>query len=149
MARNVHDVIDPAEEPEVALGVALRAVAGEVHPRETTPVGLPVALRITVDPAQHGRPGLLEDEIAPAAARHALTGAIDDVGHDPRQGERRRTRLRGCYPRQRADQDRPGLRLPPCVDDGRLLVADVAVIPQPRLGVDRLAGGAEGAEWGQ
>ena len=39
-----------------------------------------------------------------------------------------------------------GFRLPPGIDDGAALVADVFVIPDPRLGIDRLADGADQAQ---
>ena len=42
-------------------------------------------------------------------------------------------------PRQRRDHDHPRLGLPPRVDDRAALAADVLVVPDPRLGVDRLA----------
>ena len=44
---------------------------------------------------------------------------------------------------ERADHDRAGLGLPPGVDDRAALAADVLPVPNPRLGVDRLADRAE------
>ena len=49
VARDVHDVVDPAEQPQVAVLVALGAVAGEVAAGEARPVGLLVALVVPVD----------------------------------------------------------------------------------------------------
>ena len=40
----------------------------------------------------------------------------------------------------------PGLGLPPGIDDRRLAAADVLVVPEPRLGVDRLADRAQDPE---
>ena len=71
VAGDVHDVIDPPEQPEVAVEVALGAVAREVHAREAAPVRRPVALGVAVDAAEHRRPGSLEDEVATLAERHA------------------------------------------------------------------------------
>ena len=42
-------------------------------------------------------------------------------------------------PGQGRDHDHPRLGLPPRVDDRAALAADVLVVPDPRLGVDRLA----------
>ena len=44
---------------------------------------------------------------------------------------------------QRRDHDHAGLGLPPGIDDRAALAADDLVIPHPRLGIDRLADGAE------
>ena len=44
---------------------------------------------------------------------------------------------------QRADHDGAGLGLPPRVDDRGAVAADVLAVPEPGLGVDRLADGAE------
>ena len=56
VARDVHDVVDPAEQPQVPVLVELGPVAGEVAALESAPVGLLVALGVAVDPAQHRRP---------------------------------------------------------------------------------------------
>jgi hypothetical protein len=65
VAGDVHDVVDPAEQPDVAVLVVLGAVAGEVVLRaEAAPVGLLVALRVAPDAAQHRRPRLGEHEVA-------------------------------------------------------------------------------------
>ena len=66
VARDVHHVVDPAEQPVVAVGVDPRAVAGEVVPREPRPVGLAEALVVAEDPARHRGPGPLEHEVAAA-----------------------------------------------------------------------------------
>ena len=71
VAGDVHHVVDAAEEPEVAVLVALRPVTREVHPREAAPVRLLVALGVAVDAAEHCRPGPLQDEVAAAAERDA------------------------------------------------------------------------------
>ena len=53
VAGDVHDVVHAAQQPEVAVVVALGAVAREVQAREAAPVGGLVALRVAVDAAQH------------------------------------------------------------------------------------------------
>ena len=67
VAGDVHHVVDAAEQPEVAVLVDPRAVAGEVDVAVARPVRLAVALVVPVDPAQHRRPRALEHEVAAAA----------------------------------------------------------------------------------
>src|SRR5579875_2760334 len=54
--RHVHHVVHPAEQPDVAVLVALGAVAGEVDTLEARPISRPVALIVAPDAAQHPRP---------------------------------------------------------------------------------------------
>src|SRR2546427_13227625 len=55
---DVHDVVHAAEQPEVAVLVALGAVAGEIDIVVLRPVLLDVAIGVTPDATQHRRPGL-------------------------------------------------------------------------------------------
>ena len=83
--RDVHDVVDAAEQPQVAVLVALGAVAGEVAAGEARPVGLLVALVVAVDAPQHAGPGLGDHEVAALAVAHRVA----------RRCRRRRRRCRG------------------------------------------------------
>lgn len=56
------------------------------------------------------------------------------------------TRLGGDRTGEGLDHVGASLGLPPGIDDGTLAAPDVLVVPQPSLGVDRLADGAEDAE---
>ena len=89
VARDVHHVVDPAEQPDVAVLVLLGAVAGEVEALEARPVGVLVALVVAPDAAQHRRPRLGEHEVATAAVRHRVRLVVDDVGADARQRSQR------------------------------------------------------------
>ena len=85
VARHEHDVVDAAEQPEVALVVALGAVAGEVLAVEAAPVRVAVTLRVAPDAAQHRRPRPLEHEVPAAGNRRPrLPGVVDDAGLDAR-----------------------------------------------------------------
>src|SRR5207248_1969171 len=54
---DVDHIVDAAEQPEVAVGVTLRAVAGDVDATAPlVPVLADVAIGIAVDAAQHRRP---------------------------------------------------------------------------------------------
>ena len=148
VAGDVEHVVDAAEQPEVAVVVALGAVAGEVDVgRPLAPVLLHVALRVAVDAAQHRRPRPRQRE-QPAAdafdrfARSAsvISASMPGNGCVAEPGFVRRDAG------QRRDHDRAGLGLPPRVDDRAALAADVLVIPHPRFGIDRLADRSEQAQ---
>jgi hypothetical protein len=85
---DVHDVVDPAQEPEVAVLVDARTVAREVRARKAPPVRLDVALVVAIDAAQHGRPRPSEDQVAAAARPDLVALLVDDGGLDA--GERLR-----------------------------------------------------------
>ena len=63
---DVHDIVDAAQHPDLAIAAVARAVTGEVPALlgETRPVGLLEPLRVTPDAAQHRRPRLVEHEVA-------------------------------------------------------------------------------------
>ena len=69
VAADVHHVVDPAEQPQRAVGVVLRAVTGEVVALggEPGPVGVLVPFVVAEDGAQHGGPGFVDDQV-PALA---------------------------------------------------------------------------------
>ena len=143
VTRHEHHVVDAAEQPVVAVVVALGAVAGEVAVAEAGPVGLLVALGVAPDAAQHRRPRAGEHEIAATGDLHRLTGVVDDVGGDAGERERRAPGLQRGGAGERADHDGAGLGLPPRVDDRAALTTDVVPVPDPRFGVDGLADAAE------
>ncbi len=62
----------------------------------------------------------------------------DDFRLDAEEGTRGRARLGGHSAGDGRNHDGAGLGLPPRVDDGAAVVADLLAIPHPRLGVDRL-----------
>ena len=142
VAADVHDVVDAAEQPEIALVVELAPVAGEVAALEPAPIRVEVPLRIPPDAAQHARPRLGQREVAAASFDDAAR-IVDDLGADSGQRERRRPRLRGGRAGQRADHDPAGLGLPPGVDHRACSAADVLAVPHPRFGVDRFADRSE------
>src|SRR5208282_3703188 len=77
--RDVHDVVHPSEQPQIAVQVALGAVTGEVAAGEPRPVRLLVAVVVPVDAAQHARPRLGEHEVTAFAVAHRTTLVVDDV----------------------------------------------------------------------
>ena len=148
MPRDVENVVDTAHDADVALIVRARTIAGEVilAVEVLRVVALPEALRIAPDAAQHAGPGLLDDELAALALAGGGPVVLVDLRHDAGERPVGRARLEGHRARQRRDQDAAGLGLPPGVHDRQLVLADVAVVPHPGLGVDRLAHRAEDAQ---
>src|SRR5579863_2172485 len=113
--------------------------AGEIDAgAEPGEVGLHVAVGVVVQGAEHARPRLGQREQA-AALLDLGAGFVQQGGRHPGQRQPRRSRLGRGDAWQRRDHDGAGFRLPPRVDDGAALAADDRVIPQPCLGVDRLA----------
>ena len=92
VARHEHDVVDAAEQPEVAVVVALGAVAREVLAVEAAPVRVAVALRVAPDAAQHRRPRPFEHEVAAAGDADRLARVVDDAGLDARAAGTSRSR---------------------------------------------------------
>ena len=89
VAGDVEHVVDAAEQPEVAVGVALGAVAGEVGAVvPPAPVRLDVALGVAVDAAQHRRPRPRQREQA-AAGLDLLAARVADLGGDAGERPRR------------------------------------------------------------
>ena len=148
MAGHVHHVVDPTEQPQVAVVVELRSVPCEIPTLEPAPVGIAGALGVAVDTAQHRRPrGGQREVAAPVLDPPALF--VDDLGPDARKRERRRPRLGGGDPGQRGDHDGARLGLPPGVDHRAPSTADMGGVPHPCLGIDRLAHRAQQAQAGQ
>ena len=85
--------------------------------------------------AGHGRVSVSN----PPPVSTRLPCPSQNLGGDPGERSRGRTRLGAREAWQRRDHDRAGFGLPPGVDDRAALAADVPVIPHPRFRVDRLA----------
>src|SRR4051794_41469747 len=133
MARDVHHVVDTAEEPEVPVLVDARTVAREVHVLVLRPVRLAEALIVAEDAAQHRRPRALQHEIAAPARPDLVAALVEDAGLDAGERLRRGSGLQRRDAGKRRDHHHAGLRLPPRVDDGRAVTADVLAIPSPSL----------------
>ena len=148
MARYVEDVVHPPQNPPVAVVVQLGAIAGEVTTRKAAPVGLTIAVVVSVDRAEHAGPRLGDGQVAAAGCERRAVG-VDQFGADTGKRHRGRTRLGGGHTGERGDHDATGLRLPPGVYDGAPAAADVLVIPHPRFRIDGLADGPQEPELGE
>ncbi|KAG1248330.1 hypothetical protein G6F65_019678 [Rhizopus arrhizus] len=122
VARHVQHVVDAAHDPEVAVRVALRAVAGQVVATQfRREVALLEAFRVAPDVADHRRPRTLDDEEPAIALVDVAAGLIHDGRGDARQRQRARTRLGRRGARQRGDHVAAGFSLPPRIQASGLM----------------------------
>src|SRR4051812_49260497 len=123
MTADVHHVIDPAQDPVVAIMVAARGVAGEIGARDLAPILFFVALVIAPDAANHAGPRLLQYQIAFVVGRDWLAFEIHNFRHDSRHRQCARPWLQRYGTGHRRDQDAAGFGLPPGVDNGTATAA--------------------------
>ncbi len=138
VAGDIQHVVHPPGDPVVAIFVAARTVAGEVHAAEGLEVGVDEAVMVAVDAAHLPRPGIENHQIAFGRALQQVAEVIHQARHHTEERPRGRARLECGGARQWADEDAAGLGLPPGVDDGATRFADRLVVPVPRFGIDRL-----------
>src|SRR5437762_1868331 len=106
-------------------------------------IGLYETPVIAEDGAHDPGPRIGDAEISFAGAVDNLAVVVHDDRLDDKEGPRRRARFQWCRPRYRGNQDAAGFGLPPGIDDWAASLADMIVVPQPRLGVDRFSDRAE------
>src|ERR1019366_5084918 len=148
---HIDHVVNAAEDPEVAVGSLHRPVAGEVGP--VTPVlavrvlvvlavvGVHEPLGLAPDGLEDARPRVADADVAGLAAsrRHLVAVLVVDDRVDAEDAGPAAAGLHRLKGRQGAAEESAVLRLPPGVDDRRLALADLGVVPAPDLGLDRLA----------
>src|SRR5581483_1620043 len=76
----VEDVVDSAHDPEVAVLVAARAVAGEIITLKFAPVLLAIAPLVAVDGAQHRGPRPANDEFPAHVWAYFVSSFVHDSG---------------------------------------------------------------------
>ena len=104
---------------------------------------------VVVEGPEHARPGAGHDQVAAVPGGHRFADLVDDGRVDPGERQRGRARLERGDAGQRRDEDAARLGLPPGVDHRAALATDVAPVPHPGLGVDRLSDRPEQLERGQ
>src|SRR6202046_2144424 len=131
VAGDFDDVVNAAEDPDVAVLVTLSGVAREIY---------------AIDCAEHRWPRLLDCEVAGVTGADGLALHIHNAGGDPGERKRCGAGFCGCCAGQRRNHDGTGFGLPPGVHDRAAIFADGFEIPFPRSGIDWLADGAENAK---
>ena len=146
---NVDDVINAAHDPEIAVLVAAGTVTGEVLAFDLAPVLGLKALVVTINGPNHARPGLSDHQQAANVGRQRAAVTVDDLrdNADERLRGRAGNGWRGAG--EGRDHDGAGLGLPPGIDDRATLATDLAVVPHPGFGVDRLTDSAQQPQRGQ
>ena len=137
VARAFDHVVDPADEPEVAVGILFREVAGQV-PAVGEAFG--VARFFAEVAAEDRRPARPERQLAlgprPGNRREAAIRAASNDGRlDARQRPPHRARLH-VHQTVVCDHDPTGLGLPPIVVDGKV---ERLLAPDHGLGIERFA----------
>src|SRR5690606_39129525 len=143
-------VVGAAQNPEVAVFVALGVVAGQIHALELAGeiAGL-VPVFVAPYRTDHGRPGAPDDQQPAGTGRQLVTRLVDHCGVDTGQRQRAGTGLEGRGTRQWRKNMPAGFGLPPRVDHGAARTAHVLEVPDPRLGVDGFAHRTEQSQTGQ
>src|SRR5262249_27555109 len=114
--------------------------------RKHLEVGVLETLVIAIHGAHLPRPRALDHQGTRGGALELSSLIVDQRRLDAEQWQGRRAWLQRARTRQRADQDAPGLGLPPGVDDRTATIADHVVIPLPGFRIDRLTDTAEDAQ---
>src|SRR5207247_3201430 len=130
---DINYVVDAAHDPEIALPVLARAVAGEIDAVDLRPVLLLIPRIVTVNRPQHRRPGLGNYEVSTLVRPHGFPLASHHVSFNSGKRLGRRTGFCRRRARQWRDHDCTGLSLPPRVDYGATFFTNDPVIPHPGL----------------
>ena len=151
VAGNVDTVVYASQDPEIAVLVHFRTVAGLVAAKATE-VGLVLCL-IVVDAKHDAGPGLANDKVAGLAILACVHVGRGGIAHDGGVNAWQRscggTGLQACGIGQGRNHGAAGLGLPPRVHDGQFAVADVAVVPLPDLWAYGFANGPQDAQGAQ
>mmetsp|Transcript_49907 Transcript_49907/g.129989 ORF Transcript_49907/g.129989 Transcript_49907/m.129989 type:complete len:303 (+) Transcript_49907:472-1380(+) len=142
----VDHIVDATRDPDVAVLVAARAIAGKVVTVDGE-VSRAEALVVAEHVADGRWPRPFDGEETRRGTLELVALRRDEHGLDAEEGERGAPGLLvEALGGQRRDHDPARLRLPPSVHYRAAPLADDRVVPPPRLGVDRLADGAEQTE---
>ncbi|KAF5036627.1 hypothetical protein DSECCO2_573070 [anaerobic digester metagenome] len=137
-------VVGPPDDHDVAVLILHREVACGVTPGDGLPVGA-VALVVPVDRPEHRGPGFPDDQEPAGPRRDRGARSVDDVHDGARDRFPGKPGLH-WFADHRGHHVHPGLGLPPGIHDRAPVSADGVVVPLERLGVERLADGAEHAQ---
>src|SRR5262249_1229957 len=105
MAGYIDDVVDPAGDPVIAVGIASAAIPGEIFTRIRRKVRLHEAVVVAVDSAHLSGPGIGDAQISRGDALLHPAFSVDNLGLNAEEGPRCRAGLERGGARQRRDQD--------------------------------------------
>src|ERR1035437_1828360 len=150
---HVDHVVDPAEDPVIAVGGLYRSVTGKVGP--VSPVlavlvgavllviGLHEHVGLAPDGLEDPGPGVADADVASLAAASGHFVSVLVIYHrvDPQDRGSATTGFHRVHSGQRASQKATVLGLPPGVDDHGFTFADGVVVPAPHRRLDGLTHG--------
>ncbi|CCJ76924.1 hypothetical protein BN135_1988 [Cronobacter muytjensii 530] len=146
MAGDVQHVIHAPGYPVVAIFVATRAVATEIHVFKGRKIGLLETLVIAEQRTRLAWPGVGNHQVAFSGALLGVAFVIHQRWLHPKEWTRGGTGLELGRARQRRYHEAAGFGLPPGVDNRAFFVADFLPVPLPGFRVDGLAHRAENAQ---
>lgn len=144
--RHVDNVIDPSSDPVVAVLVPAARIPTDVlvigdqlgFAIVELEVSVLEPLLVAVDPPQLAGPALPNGQVSTAFPFQLLALCIEHYGLDAKEGQRCGARLKRGGTRKGRDHVAASLSLPPGINNGAILLANVLVVPLPSLGIDRL-----------
>ena len=149
VAGDVHDVVNAAHQPVIAIRIGPAAVTREIDVRIHREVGVDESVVVAPGGPHHAGPRFLDAEFAAfvGAALRAVVAQDDWFDAEERLvGAAGLERVRAG---KRVDEDAARLGLPPRIDNGTTALADDAVIPHPRFGINGFTHGTEHAQRAQ
>ena len=150
VARHLNHIVNTADYPNVAILIFFGAVARQVPTLvgKTRPILRYIPVRVLEDGAQHAWPGAFYHQIPFFIGRNGITFFIDHINLHTGEGACSRTGLQR-HAGQRRNHVTACFCLPPRVHNRAALLADDAVIPFPRLWINRLTYGTKQAQAGK
>src|SRR5687768_13086264 len=131
MTGYVENVVDSADDPEIAVWILAATIACEVTPFYLAPVDVLETLRITPNAAEHAWPWLSNHQFAATVFGDDLAFVIHHFRQDAKERKSSATRLGGRGAGQRCDHDAARFGLPPRINDGATLATDHFPVPDP------------------
>src|ERR1700686_4621416 len=126
---DIDDIVYTTRNPVIAVRIAPRAIAGEIHTLKGLEVRVDEALMVAVDSTHLSGPAIQQHQIALARALKDAALIVDDGRLHAKERHGGGSWLQVDRARQRGNQNAAGFRLPPGVDNGTAAIADHTVIP--------------------
>ncbi|MPN47294.1 hypothetical protein SDC9_194896 [bioreactor metagenome] len=94
---DIDNIIDPTENPKVAVFIPFGSVSGEINPRPISIIGVFKTFGIPINVTKHCWPGFTDGEVASASFRDSLTCTIHDFNLHSGERNRAGSRFQASY----------------------------------------------------
>src|SRR5262249_47038947 len=138
VAGAIQNIVYASKQPEIPVIIPARTVARQVDARVLAPVDRLVPVRVTPDRARHRRPWPSDYQVTTGICGHAIALLVEDISLDTGEWARGRAGLGRDDSRQGSNHDLASFGLPPGIHDWTVAVANILVVPDPGLRIDRL-----------